>query len=1023
MTPRAGFPGGAAIVAVVVALFASLVSLSSDEVRGSIADGMPLAAEGPTPSLSRAAHRNRQVSRFDATQFGAPSTGCMNCHSGIEDMHPSYALSCVDCHGGNGAATAKEAAHVFPTRATPNDERVAPLDADLTYRRFLNPSDLRVAKQACGACHGALVDDVKKSLHGTTSGHLSDGYYENGVVKKKGTAFAIFPIADEDGSIGPHGLKELGTIPGFQAGLNDSEIPTHYRDVVRKNCMQCHLWSRGRAVRGRLGMDGDYRSEGCAACHVDYSDEGFSESADVVANKKEPGHPRRHAMTSKIPTESCVRCHYGDASIGLSFRGLAQLVPGQPAGPDVPGTTSKRLNGTFYVRDDTITPPDVHHERGLHCVDCHTSRDTMGDGDILPVMDHAVEVECSSCHGTIDKITDLNTTKGRRLANVIEESGLYYLVSKVTGKKHLVKQAKHVIDPMHRHFNSKARASMTSEHGSLECYACHSSWTPNFFGFHFDRNEGFSQLDLISGARTPGRVNTLEKVFATFRHFQLGRNHDGAWGPWMVGFSTFCTAHAADGRLTVDQQLPATSAGLSGMTMIHHQTHTVRRTSRSCAECHRSGAAVGLGSGSFSLARGLAVVGSTRGLSLAAVDRKAPGSSLLVADAPVGRVRDVAVQVDAVNGQLTAAYAATDDGLAVVTASNPAFPTITDRIAIQGGARALVATERWLYVAAGRQGLWIFDIKDRTRPKLASKVPLADARGIALHALTALIAEGAHGLTAVDVSDPRNPAVVGNLPIGRLSSTDSAELGASKIAVMFQFSRPDPEEGRTPARTLAAVGGAGVGFHLLDVTEPSRMFTILTLNAENGYPGFVGQRVAGLALVGKYDLGSTGGGIPSAENDYAYVALRGNDARGRLIVLQVTDPYAPKQVGQLALNAPPTGIATMRVYNPPFLTHLLVIPTERGLRLVDATRSEQPSLAGSLDGPAGSGGAAVESMAFDRLVTEDGVWLKDIAHEDARHATAEEIRRILKARIPFEGPARRAAEPPEHPTMPGDKRK
>ena len=42
--------------------------------------------------------------------------------------------------------------------------------------------------------------------------------------------------------------------------------------------MQCHLYSVGRAVDGRLGMDGDYRGEGCAACHVTYADDGRSRS-------------------------------------------------------------------------------------------------------------------------------------------------------------------------------------------------------------------------------------------------------------------------------------------------------------------------------------------------------------------------------------------------------------------------------------------------------------------------------------------------------------------------------------------------------------------------------------------------------------------------------------------------------------------------------------------------------------------------------------------------------------------------
>jgi hypothetical protein len=268
-------------------------------------------------------------------------------------------------------------------------------------------------------------------------------------------------------------------------------------------------------------------------------------------------------MTNRIPTDTCTRCHYGDASIGLSFRGLAQLVPGQPAGPDVPGTTSKRLNGTFYLHDDSITPPDVHHKSGMHCIDCHTTQDAMGDGDLYPVMDLAVEIECTTCHGTFEAATsDLKTSHGAKLLNLAQEGGDVFLTSKVTGKKHRVKQARHVIDPLHPDFNPQAREAMTKEHQALECYACHAGWTPNFFGFHFDRNESFTQLDLISGQRTPGRVNTLEKVFATFKHLQLGINHEDRFAPYMVGFSTFCTAYDASGAIVVDQKMPRTAAGL-----------------------------------------------------------------------------------------------------------------------------------------------------------------------------------------------------------------------------------------------------------------------------------------------------------------------------------------------------------------------------------------------------------------------------------------------------------------------------
>ena len=50
----------------------------------------------------------------------------LDSHAGIEDMHPWLALSCTECHGGDGTATRKEAAHALPQVGWPKDERVMP---------------------------------------------------------------------------------------------------------------------------------------------------------------------------------------------------------------------------------------------------------------------------------------------------------------------------------------------------------------------------------------------------------------------------------------------------------------------------------------------------------------------------------------------------------------------------------------------------------------------------------------------------------------------------------------------------------------------------------------------------------------------------------------------------------------------------------------------------------------------------------------------------------------------------------
>src|SRR6185436_5282088 len=187
----------------------------------------------------------------------------------------------------------------------------------------------------------------------------------------------------------PQGLASLDAIERMRVPREGKTLGDHFSDLPRKACLQCHLWGEGVAVRGRLGMDGLYRGAGCAACHVGYAEDGKSRSADASIDKAEPGHPREHRMTATPPVEACTRCHVGDASIGNDFRGLAQLYPQQPAGPDVANTTPALIAGQFFIKDPVLTPPDLHGARGMACIDCHTTRDVMGDGDVYGEMEHA----------------------------------------------------------------------------------------------------------------------------------------------------------------------------------------------------------------------------------------------------------------------------------------------------------------------------------------------------------------------------------------------------------------------------------------------------------------------------------------------------------------------------------------------------------------------------------------------------------------------------------------------------------
>ena len=956
--------------------------------------------DGPPPSGSKSGRA-----------YGAPSSGCISCHEGIEEMHPAYPLSCVDCHGGDGEATDKDKAHVLPKKPPPGDERVLPRNYDLAWQRFRNPTNLRVAHAVCGDCHDPTTTDVLKSLHATTCGHLGDGLYEHGLTSSKRPSVGVFAQTDDDGDVPEGALRSVRQIPAPRSGGARDKIENHYADLPRKACMNCHLWSTGRAVRGRVGMDGDYRGEGCAACHVTYDDDGRSRSGDPTIDKLEPGHPRKHQFTSKIPTETCTRCHYGDASIGLSFRGMAQLVPGMPAGPDVEGTTDQLLNGTFYLQDPDLTPPDVHHQRGRHCIDCHTAADVMGDGNIWPQMDHAVEIECTSCHGTIDAVTDFLTSHGRRVTNLERDGDRYFLRSKVTGKRHRVVQAKHVVDPDHGDFNPRAAEAMTSSHADLECYACHAGWNVNFFGFHFDRNEQFTQLDLLSGKRTKGRVTTQEKVFATFNQLRLGFNHEKQIAPYMVGFSTIGSFHDEQGQPYLDQALPTSAAGLSGVTLVPHQTHTTRPEARTCVECHRAPATWGLGSTNFRLTREFAYAVDRGRLLVLAIDRKQPGQTKTVADLPLPAAPlSLAIRMDPVLGKATHAYIGCENGeLAVIDVRNPVMPRLRNKRKLLAEPHRMVAQGDHLYVADGPGGLLIFDLIDPDTPKQVGAMPSTQARSLALSWPWLYLADGPGGLVVADVSDPEAPRALSSVD---LNAESSAPNDAVDLAVLFQYSRTKAldelgdELGRTRARNLVAVAAGLDGVRLVDVTEPNAP---QLLHSRRHRQAFRSDRpdVRGVAWNTQFDLGSEGGGIKSRERDYLFVyEVYGDDdnRQQRVRAYDLSDPLRPTAApGDASRVDAGTGrLHVLRTYNAPFLQHFVLATGSGGLgTLVDASKMPtglQPMA--ELTSSVELRDLVVEDFAFDRLQDERGRWEKDISHEDCRYLTRDEILRVLNAPIP-----------------------
>ncbi|MEA3064574.1 MAG: hypothetical protein QOJ27_1020 [Sphingomonadales bacterium] len=177
-----------------------------------------LASEGEKPvardySLVRAAAAPR-TQDWDAAE--AKSAGCVSCHadSDRKTMHatPAVVLGCVDCHGGNATVSgdpalphddpryvaARDKAHVlpryprawhWPSSANPKRSYTQHKIESTEYVRFVNPSDYRVARDACGACHIETIEAAERSLMASGAMLWGGAAYNNGIVPYKNYIF------------------------------------------------------------------------------------------------------------------------------------------------------------------------------------------------------------------------------------------------------------------------------------------------------------------------------------------------------------------------------------------------------------------------------------------------------------------------------------------------------------------------------------------------------------------------------------------------------------------------------------------------------------------------------------------------------------------------------------------------------------------------------------------------------------------------------------------------------------------
>ena len=545
-------------------------------------------------------------------------------HGGIEEAHPWHPLTCADCHGGTprlctgtlggtaGDPTCdgewvydKDLAHVAPGDNPRDLSALVAGDLDRVeeaWIRFQNPGDLRVASATCGRCHVDETAVVRRSAHALQTGDLAIARLRAGLQPDVVPRFGVAAVRD------PNPLSDdcsASSVTRFSPLLIDvaSDDPRTrpspenvQEQLLVQVCVGCHIQDSGPVTRAA----GSHRGAGCASCHMDYAENGLSRSDDPFVPKAEPSHPERHTLVASPSTQTCVACHAGGARIGLSYQGWREVAPGT-AGPDavLVGRALYGLPADALVRDEDArngldeTPPDVHFEAGMDCVDCHGAAEVHGSGHIGA--DRTCEpavTRCEDCHGDVRRAADLRLT---RLALTRRPDGAIVLTTRRTQKELVVPQTRDALDPRHPRYDpDAARAKGVddddwSHADAIECSTCHSGWMPSCYGCHVELDLAGTGRYLTTAAIVPGALTTTMLGGALNDQTLLWNARGKLQGSMPAERLFLSLASAGEGGSTPRFTMaPRSIAGAPSFGQRPIDPHTTRRESAfaACDRCH-----------------------------------------------------------------------------------------------------------------------------------------------------------------------------------------------------------------------------------------------------------------------------------------------------------------------------------------------------------------------------------------------------------------------------------------------------
>jgi len=389
---------------------------------------------------------------------GAKTEGCLACHFGMTGFSPSHnpvALGCAACHLGDPLTLNKNQAH----------------------RKMIKiPGNIENTTATCGTtgCHPEIASRIQTTLMTTMSGVVSVDRF-------------VFNETETPGQLSH--IKNIGHSPADQ----------HLRDM----CANCHL-GNPKTEYGPINQES--RGGGCNACHLNYDKDALAElqksNGKIIENADMKFHPE---LSLKISNNHCFGCHSRSGRISTNYEGWHET---QLKEKDI--TDWKNFRKLEDERIFEFVSDDVHHQKGMDCIDCHTSYETMGDGNLYTHEELQTQVKCEDCHfygaaqtiaaSEFDqetyKILQLRKYPNNRRFLEIEKSGkaLVNTFLDNDGKPWLLTKNRGDTLPL---LPTNEICRKGKAHDELSCEACHSAWAPQCIGCHNAFDENIAGYDLL----------------------------------------------------------------------------------------------------------------------------------------------------------------------------------------------------------------------------------------------------------------------------------------------------------------------------------------------------------------------------------------------------------------------------------------------------------------------------------------------------------------------------------------------